>query len=143
MLAVIWMTKKTIPQAAQMNEARLSAMTMRHHFLEIKRLFFPRWDRDNHWRVSKRSKRRLHGHCDTERRVIEIVIQYSDPDKRDKLLIHEICHAVADMGHGRKWQARMEKAAQRADQLGRHRLAELLREEIVGVRRRAMWSRGR
>jgi hypothetical protein len=74
----------------------------------------------------------VHGHCDPERRVIEIVVQHSDPDERDKLIIHEISHAVADMGHGKKWQDRMEKAAKRADALGRHRLATFLREEIDG-----------
>jgi hypothetical protein len=104
---------------------------IRQHFLVIKRQFFPRWDRDNRWRVSTRSKRRVHGYCDTERRVIEIVFQFSDPDERDKILIHETCHAVADVGHGKKWQDRIEIAAKRADELGRHRLAQILRQEIA------------
>jgi hypothetical protein len=64
--------------------------------------------------------------------MIEIVFQHSDPDERDKLIIHEVCHAVADMSHGKKWQDRMEKAAKRADALGRPRLAQLLRDEIIG-----------
>jgi len=106
-------------------------MTLRHHFLEIKQQFFPRWDRVNLWRVSTRSRRKVHGRCDPERRVIEIVVQYTDPDERDRLLIHEICHAVASGGHGKVWQSRMEKAAKRADELGRHQLAKLLRQEIV------------
>jgi len=107
---------------------------MKKHFKDIKQLFFPRWDRQNLWRVSTRSKRKVLGYCDRERRVIEIVIQHADPDERDRLLIHEICHAVADGGHGKVWQKRMEKAAQRAHELGRHRLAELLRQEIVCYR---------
>jgi hypothetical protein len=88
---------------------------MRKHFLAIKRLFFPRWDPTNLWRISQRSRRNVHGFCDRDRRVIEIAIPHSDPDERDRLLIHEICHAVADMGHGKKWQARMEQAARLAD----------------------------
>jgi hypothetical protein len=108
---------------------------MRLHFFEIKRLFFRRWDRHGLWRVSTRSRRTVHGRCDREGRVIEIVVQHADPDERDKLLIHEICHAVADMGLGKKWRARMEKAARRADKLGRHRLAHLLREEITAYQR--------
>ena len=84
-------------------------MNLQRHFREIKHLFFPRWDRQDTWRVSSRSRRKVHGHCDPERRVIEIVIQHSDPDERDKLFIHEICHAVAEMSHGKKWQDRMEK----------------------------------
>lgn len=65
---------------------------IRQHFLGINRLFFPRWDRQNIWRISTRSRRKVHGRCDPERRVIEIVVQHSDPDEQDKLLIHEICH---------------------------------------------------
>lgn len=107
---------------------------MKKHFLEIKQLFFPRWDRANLWRVSTRSKRKVLGYCDRERRVIEIVAQHADRDERDWLLIHEICHAVADGGHGKVWQKRMDNAAQRAHELGRHRLAELLRQEIVCYR---------
>src|SRR5580700_6595928 len=106
-------------------------MNLRRRFREIKQQFFPRWDRNNLWRVSTRSRRRVHGRCDPERRVIEIVARHSDPDEMDRLMIHEICHAVADMGHGKVWQDRIENAAKTADDLGRHRLAELLREEIL------------
>lgn len=106
-------------------------MLIQQRFREIKKLFFPRWDRAGVWRISTRSRRNVHGHCDTERRVIEIVVQHADPDERDRLLIHEICHAVAAGGHGKVWQRRMEKAARRADELGRDVLARLLRQEIV------------
>ena len=106
-------------------------MTLHRHFNEIKRLFFPRWDRQNLWRISTRSNRKVHGYCDVDWRVIEIVVQYADQDELDRLLIHEICHAVAAGGHGKVWQSRMEKAARRADELGRTRLAEMLRQEIV------------
>ena len=106
-------------------------MNIRRYFLEIKHQFFPRWDRHNLWRISTRLRRTVHGYCDAERRVIEIVIQHADPDKSDCLLIHEICHAVAKGGHGKVWQRRLEKAARRADELGRDGLAKLLRQEIV------------
>src|ERR1700681_2068403 len=104
---------------------------VRRHFRDIKHLFFPRWDRQNVWRISTKSKRRVHGHCDVRRRVIEIVVQHADPDKRDGLLIHEICHAVANGNHGKEWQRRMEMAARQADDLGRIGLAKLLRQEIA------------
>jgi hypothetical protein len=106
-------------------------MNIRQHFVQIKRLFFPRWDRQDLWRVSTTSKRHIHGRCDPELRVIEIVIQHADHDERDRLIIHEICHAVAHTSHGKKWQDRMEKAAKRADALGRQRLAQLRRDQIV------------
>lgn len=106
-------------------------MTLHQHFLEIKRLFFPRWDRQNVWRITTRSRRKVHGRCDSVRRVIEIVAQHADPDERDGLLIHEICHAVVDGSHGKKWQDRMERAATRANELGRDVLAKMLRQEIA------------
>ena len=108
---------------------------MRRHFDQIRRLFFPRWKAGATWRLSNRSRRRVHGYCDPKRRVIEVVLRPDEPDERDRLIIHEICHAVADSGHGKKWQARMELAAKRADALGRRRLAQLLREEVEGYRR--------
>jgi hypothetical protein len=66
-----------------------------------------------------------------ERQVIEIVVQHADRDKRDGLMIHEICHAVAKGNHGKTWQRRMERAARRADDLGRNGLALWLRQEIA------------
>ena len=48
---------------------------MKHDIREIKALFFPRWDRQNLWRISTRSRRRAVddsdlGYCDTDRQVI-------------------------------------------------------------------------
>ena len=106
-------------------------MNIGKHFQEVKRLFFPRWDRQDLWRVSTTSRWKVHGRCDPDRQVIEIVVQHTDTDVRDKLIIHEICHAVADMSHAKKWFDRMEKAAKTADALGRNRLARIIREEIV------------
>ena len=106
-------------------------MKLQHRFQDIKHLYFPRWDRGDRWRISTNSRRRVHGHCDVDRRVIEIVVQHTDPDKRDGLLIHEICHAVANGSHGKAWQRRMERAARRADDLGRAALAQCLRQEIA------------
>ncbi len=114
-----------------MRRSSRHSLNLRHHFPEIKTLFFPRWDRHNLWRISTRSRRKVHGHCDPERRVIAIVIQHEDPDEQDKLLIHEICHAVVDGSHGKKWQDRMERAAKKADELGRDVLAKMLRQEIA------------
>lgn len=64
--------------------------------------------------------------------MIEIVSQQTDPDELDRLLIHEICHAIAKGGHGKAWRARMGAAARKATELGRNRLAQLLQQEIVG-----------
>lgn len=69
-------------------------------FESVKAQFFPHRDRKKRWCISTRSKRNVAGYCDTERRVIEILIDPSDLDEWDKLLIHEICHTVASEGHG-------------------------------------------
>ena len=106
-------------------------MKIRQHFLAIKRQFFPRWDRNDQWRITTRSTRNVDGRCDVVRRIIATVAQYDDAEKQDVLLIHEICHAVASTGYDKKWYARMGQAAARAAQLKRHRLAQLLREEVV------------
>ena len=106
-------------------------MSIRQEFLDIKSLYFPRWDRANLWRVSTKSKRRLLGHCDRDRMVIEIVARHADPDERGRLVIHEICHAVARGSHGKAWQGRMVRAARRADELGRSSLANMLRREVA------------
>ena len=101
------------------------------HFRKVKALFFPLWDRQHRWRINTCSKRTGHGYCDQQRRVIEIMIPPKKPDERDALLIHETCHAVARGSHGKEWQTRMMRADGRAEELGRERLAELLREEVA------------
>ena len=101
------------------------------HFRKVKALFFPTWDRQNLWRISTTSNRTGHGYGDQERRVIEIMIPPSEPDERDTLLIHEACHAVSRGSHGKEWRTRMKRAAEKAEQLGRDRLAKLLRTEVV------------
>jgi hypothetical protein len=106
-------------------------MNAQQHFRQIKQLFFPRWDRKKLWRIRTSSRRTADGCCDSKRRVIKITRRSANPDERDLVLIHEICHALFS-GHERAWQGRMKKAARRADELGRHQLAQLLRKEIVG-----------
>ena len=112
-------------------------MNLQERFQRIKELFFPDWDQENLWLVdtsSERSERDGDGCCDHERRVIEIVCQSTDPNEQDLLLIHEICH-VFFPGHEKDWQDRMGKAARRADEIGQHQLAHLLRKEIDDYRR--------
>jgi len=48
------------------------------------------------------------------------------------LLIHEIAHAVTDSAHGKKWRIRMEKAAEKARNVGELDIANLIYEELAG-----------
>jgi hypothetical protein len=110
-------------------------MNPRQHVRQTKHLFFPRWDRDGHWRIQTWSRRILDGRCDRKKRVIETakrVFEHADPDRIDLVLIHEFCHAVYG-GDGKVWQGRMKKASERAQELGRNELAKLLLAEIVAV----------
>jgi hypothetical protein len=68
--------------------------------------------------------------------LIEILFVSEDDDALDMLLIHEISHAVASLGHGKTWQRRLALAAATARKLGRVRLAELLDTEIDNYQNR-------
>jgi hypothetical protein len=64
-----------------------------------------------------------HGYCDPDTRTIWL-------GRQDKeTLIHEICHAVAGGGHGKKFTSRLRQAAARARQLGDHELGSALMQE--------------
>lgn len=78
-----------------------------------------------------------HGHCDCERRLVEIGVISEDEDALDLLLIHEAAHAVASPAHGVRWQRRIACAAATARKVGRIRLAELLDEEVANYRDRS------
>ncbi|MCJ7444889.1 MAG: SprT-like domain-containing protein [Methanotrichaceae archaeon] len=49
----------------------------------------------------------------------------------DGVIIHEICHAVTSEWHNKKWLARMEKAALKAESIGEEKLAKGIRERLV------------
>ena len=105
----------------------------RETFDQVRKEFFPRWDRQRHWRA--RIARKLNGsvgHCDFTSRVIEAFQVPDDDDELAALLIHEIAHAATASYHAKRWITRMERAAQQAKAIRRSRLARLIREEIHG-----------
>jgi hypothetical protein len=104
---------------------------LQQHWRDILAAFFPRWKAASEWLCTTRTRRTGDGHCDPERRIIEIRVVFEDDDALDCLLIHESAHAVASLSHDKRWQRRIARAAARARNLGRTRLAELLDEEIV------------
>jgi hypothetical protein len=88
--------------------------------------FFPRWHK---WSVGDSHPRCLGlGYCDTEGKRI---IVSPDCPNHDETLIHEICHAVASIRHDKKWQRRMEKAAQKAESIGLKDLAVAIRKDYT------------
>ena len=107
---------------------------LKHEFQTVRQQFFPRWDRESRWRIRQVSDLNgAHGRVYPETRTIRIT-HLPDGDEGTVLLIHEIAHAASNWGHGKKWQARMERAAVAADAMSRPELARLLRKEVAGYR---------
>jgi hypothetical protein len=112
------------------DDQRTLIRELRAAWLTVRRDYFPRWDRAGEWRLTLGTPGRCQGRCDDERRRVRIGARHDDPAERDALLIHEICHAVADPGHAGKWLRRMRRAAEHAEALGNRRLAEVLLAEV-------------
>lgn len=92
---------------------------------------FPSWDRSGQWQLRICNlPGTCEGRCDPKSRLIRIACLCTEEDRRDKLLIHEICHAVASCCHGVPWLRRMRSAARRAAALGRMALAKLQEEDV-------------
>jgi hypothetical protein len=70
------------------------------------------------------------GLSDDETKTIQLQYVPEDEDNFHLLLIHEMCHAVTINGHTKRWLKRMSRAAQRAKQIGRHRLEQMLQKEV-------------
>ncbi len=98
----------------------------------IRKTFFPRWDRERQWRIVADSQMIAMGKCFRDSRLIKIPYITSREDDLYELLIHEICHAVTDDYHSRRWKARMLKAAEKAENIGFPSLGEVLRRNILG-----------
>lgn len=98
------------------------------HYIRIN--FFPRWDKSNEWKVLEDPDYPRSGWCDTEGK--RIIIENPGQNLTDLhcLLIHEIGHAVSSPYHGKKFQTRLLKAADRADRIACPRLANAIREDV-------------
>lgn len=105
---------------------------LNHAFQAVRQQFFSRWDRAGRWRLRQvRDLDGAQGKCCRGDRTIRIT-HLPKGDEGTVLLIHEIAHAVANGGHGTRWQVRLEEAAAIAEATGRMELAVLLRKEITG-----------
>lgn len=94
--------------------------------------YFPSWKDAKNWRVSQKRRgkeTREDGYCDKATKTV-FAFGWTANANGDKLIIHELCHAVASVHHGKRWQDRMEQAAARAEALGVPQVAAHLREEI-------------
>jgi hypothetical protein len=104
-------------------------------FAEIKRLYFPRWDRAGQWKVKfadGTSTRHNTGYCDSKARTIYLDVQVFEMVNEGirAFLIHEICHDTGGAWHRKPWAKRMKRASDRAIELGEPRVANLLLGDI-------------
>lgn len=104
-------------------------------FAEVKRIYFPRWDRQGRWTVEFGAIQQLRGssgYCDSK--AAKVFLADDVCGMMDAailaLLIHEICHDVGAAGHGRGWARRMEIAAKQAEKVDSNNVAFFLRNDI-------------
>jgi hypothetical protein len=105
---------------------------LEREFLNIKKFFFPRWDRENLWGVSGSlgiGSEHIcpDGHCSFENRTLHILTGEED---HEQMLVHLICHAVTENNHRIHWQERMKKAEIQASQSSMIRLADALNVDL-------------
>ena len=104
---------------------------LEQEYQNIRKLFFPRWDREGLWKVSSNLPEDGKvssglGYCDPDNKIIHVM---TDSEGYSLTLVHEICHAVTTQSHKEKWFQRMMKANVVADQLGNNQLATEIRED--------------
>lgn len=96
----------------------------------IKEIYFPRWDNRKRWTIKKDKSLPSFGLCNRESKTISLKYIDEDEDNFYRLLIHEICHAVTNGNHSKKWKVRMLKARDKAKSIGHQKLAVLLEIEV-------------
>ena len=105
---------------------------LEQEYQNIRKLFFPRWDREGLWKASSNPPEdgkgcfSLAGYCDPDNKIIHVM---TDSEGYSLTLVHEICHAVTTQSHEKKWFQCMMKANVVADQLGNNQLATEIRED--------------
>ncbi len=102
-------------------------------FNEIRSCYFPRWDIKKEWRIEVKARHpREYGFCDSPNKVIYVHPLWAEEGDGDLyvLIIHEICHAAASHWHDNKYQARLLKAADKAQYIGETELADKIRAEV-------------
>jgi SprT-like family protein len=113
-------------------EQLLSSNGLNVKFAAVRKQYFFRWDKAQHWacKFSRTTSlgRFCAGLCDSKRRIIYVP---KDAEDLAVVLIHEICHAVTPhANHGQPWQERMLKAATVASRRGQRQFAQSLRRQI-------------
>lgn len=110
--------------------------SLKAEFAFVRNTFFPRWKAGKEWHIVPRNRAdytKESGFCDLDAHTILIdpLMAGQDGANRTALLIHEVCHAVAERGHGKRFLRRLHQAADRARRLGLNQLAGILEQEVL------------
>lgn len=110
-----------------------STRYVRYAYESLLDMVFPRWKAGPQWIVKVGQRARYsceHGFCEADEKVIWVSERAADKDQELRLvLVHEIVHAIAGPGHGKKFCRRLGDAAQMAKKKGDHQLAHDLQAE--------------
>jgi hypothetical protein len=97
-------------------------------FQYVRQHFFPRWDLKKQWKVRYIPNASFAGRCNEKTKEI-LVHRFANENDLDLLLIHEICH-VRCPSHGIAWQDKLYRMSQRAKDIGRDELSNLILREL-------------
>ena len=97
-------------------------------FQYVRQHFFPRWDLKKRWRVRYIPNASFAGRCNEKTKEI-LVNRFVNEDDLVLLLIHEICH-VRCPSHDSGWQNKFFLMSQRAKDIGRDELSNLILREL-------------
>ncbi len=125
---------KVILNPAQGRDSIPITNRLRESFELVRRVFFPRWDRNREWGIKRVWHLPADGKCD--RISKNILLKELSPEKDELfcILIHEICHASSSPYHGKRWQERMAIAGEQAEKIGLKKLSQLIDEEVKRYR---------
>ncbi len=99
-----------------------------NRFQYVRKHFFPRWDLKKEWKVRYIPNASFAGRCNEKTKEI-LVNRFDNEDDLDLLLIHEICH-VRCPSHDSGWQNKFFLMSQRAKDIGRDELSNLILREL-------------
>ena len=100
----------------------------------IKEVYYPRWDRLGRWKLEiKDEVDGANGRANVENKTIELLRGFKGP-YLSLLIIHEIAHAVVGSSHEKKWRNRMNKAYEKAIEIGEDEIANMIQKELSGYK---------
>ena len=113
------------PQMSESSEKRLEEA-----FQYVRETFFPKWRKGTYWTVEEDPTLTYYGRCDDSSRKILVQSTPEEDDRLHLILIHEICHAITNEPHTKKWRDRFRQAGDTAMEMGRQELANLIHNEV-------------